>query len=226
MQYHFELKLNQFHSIEKFYSSTDIAVFLNLAQDQLVQDRYSKKVGSIISFFEADEKTRMELGSLIANHIVNTGSFDTTDIALHPNALFAALPSNYLYSLQEMCSVNYADCNNDSVTGNANVIPIRHDEYQMNIENPYGKPYRKLVWRMDYGSTGTKKHELVHGPSETISSYKLRYLRKPTVIDINNGVDCELHESVHEEIVDRAIIIALAMISQLKNVETKKESND
>lgn len=226
MQYHFELKLNQFHSIEKTYTSTDVSAFLNLAQDQLIEDRYSKKVGSIISFFEADEKTRMELGSLIANHIVNTGSFDTTNIALHPDALFAALPSNYLYSLQEMAVVSYVDCNNDSATGIAKVLPIRHDEYLMNIDNPYGKPYRKLVWRMDYGSTGAKKHELVHGSGETISSYKLRYLRKPTAIDINTGVDCELHEVLHEEIVDRAILIALAMISQLKNVETKKEPND
>lgn len=226
MQYHFELKLNQFHSIEKTYTSTDVSAFLNLAQDQVIQDRYSKKVGSIVSFFEADEKTRMELGSLISNHIVNTGSFVTSDPALHPNALFALLPNNYLYSLQEMCTVSYSDCNNDGVTGTAKVIPIRHDEYLMNIENPFGKPYRKLIWRMDYGSTGAKKHELVHGSGETISTYKLRYLRKPTTIDINTGVDCELHESLHEEIVDRAILIALAMISQLKNVETKKESND
>ena len=226
MQYHFELKLNQFHSIEKSYTSTDVSAFLNLAQDQLIEDRYSKKVGSIISFFESDEKTRMELGSLISNHIVNTGSFDTTNVALHPDALFAALPSNYLYSLQEMAVVSYVDCNNDSVTGIAKVLPIRHDEYLMNIDNPYGKPYRKLVWRMDYGSTGAKKHELVHGSGETISSYKLRYLRKPTAIDVNTGVDCELHEVLHEEIVDRAILIALAMISQLKNVETKKEPND
>jgi hypothetical protein len=225
MQYHFELKLNQFHSIEKSFTSTDIAVFLNLAQDQLIDDRYSKKVGSIISFFESDEKTRMELGSLIANHIVNTGSFDTTNIALHPNALFVVLPNNYLYSLQEMSVVSYSDCNNDVVTGSAKVVPIRHDEYESNIDNPYGKPYRKLIWRMDYGSTGAKKHELIHGSGETISSYKLRYLRKPTSIDINNGVDCELNNILHEEIVDRAILIALAMISELKNTQTKKESN-
>lgn len=225
MQYHFELKLNQFHSIEKVFTSTDIAVFLNLAQDELIRDRYSKKVGSVLSFFESDEKVRMELGSLISNSIVNTGSFDTTDVALHPNALFVALPSDYLYSLQEMCVVGYSDCNNDVVTGSAKVLPIRHDEYEPNIDNPYGKPYRKLIWRMDYGSTGTKKHELVHGSGETISTYKLRYLRKPTTININTGVDCELHENVHEEIVDRAITIALTTISELKKVETKKESN-
>jgi hypothetical protein len=221
MQYHFELKINQFHSVEKTFTSTDIAVFLNHAQDELVNDRYSKKEGNPGSFFESDEKNRLELGSLIKNSVIT--SFVTSDSALHPNGQFASLPGDYLYSLQEMCVVGYSDCNSDSKTGIAKVLPVRHDEYIMNINSPFNKPYRELVWRMDYGATGTKKHELIHASDNTISSYKLRYLRKPVSINIITGVDCELHESLHEEIVDRAIVIALAMISQLnKNVESKK----
>ena len=127
MQYHFELKLNQFNTVDKVYTSTDIAVFLNLAQDQLIDDRYSKKAGSNLSYFEADEKTRLELGSLIKNTVIT--SFVTSDSALHPGGQFANLPSDFLYSLQEMCVVGYADCNDDNVTGTVDVLPIRHDEY-------------------------------------------------------------------------------------------------
>lgn len=222
MQYHFELKLNQFNTLDKVFTSTDIAVFLNLAQDNLINDRYSKKYGDPSSFFESDEKNRMELGSLIKNHVSTV--FVTADAALHPNGVFLNIPSDYLYSLKEMCVVNYTNCNSDVVTGSAKVQPVRHDEYAMNIDNPFGKPYNKLVWRMDYGATGAKRHELIHAAGQAISSYTLRYLRKPVAIDINNGVDCELHTSLHEEIVDRAIQIALATISQIsKNVETKKE---
>jgi hypothetical protein len=225
MQYHFELKLNQFYKIEKVYSSTDVAVFLNLAQDDLINERYSKLLGDKGVYFESDEKTRLELGSLIKNQVIT--SFITSNAALHPNGVFANLASDFLYSLQEMCVVGYSDCNSDSKTGIAKVLPVRHDEYVMNIDNPFGQPYNKLVWRMDYGSTGTKKHELIHGVGNTISSYTLRYLRKPTTINILTGVDCELHVNLHEEIVDRAIIIALAMISQLnKNVEPKKVTNE
>lgn len=221
MQYHFELKLNQFHTIEKVFTSTDITMFLNLAQDQFINDRYSKKDGDKVTYFESDEKNRLELGSLIKSTVIT--NFVTADAALHPNGQFASLPSDYLYSLQEMCVVGYVDCNTDNATGSAKVLPIRHDEYMMNIKNPFGNPYKELVWRMDYGVTGTKKHELIHAIDQTITSYTLRYLRKPIAININTGVDCELHESVHEEIVDRAIVIALAMISQLnKSVEPKK----
>jgi len=225
MQYHFELKLNQFHQIEKVFSSTDIAVFLNLAQDQLINERYSKLLGDRAVYFESDEKTRFELGPLVKNQVIS--SFVTSNTALHPNGVFASLNSDFLYSLQEMCVVSFSDCNLDSKTGTAKVRPITHDEYSFNIDSPFNKPYEKLVWRMDYGSTGTKKHELISGPGNTITSYSLRYLRRPKTININTGVDCELHEILHEEIVDRAIVIALTMISQLnKNVEPKKVANE
>jgi hypothetical protein len=196
-------------------------MFLNRAQDDLINDRYSNKDGKGNTFFESDEKTRLEIGNLIKSFV--STSFVTADAALHPNGQFVSLPTDYLYSIREMCVVGYVDCNTDSVTGVANVLPIRHDEYNLNINNPFGKPYKKLIWRMDYGVTGTKKHELIHQLGHTISSYNLRYLRKPATININTGVDCELHPNVHEEIVDRAIAIALTMISQLsKSVEPKK----
>lgn len=225
MQYHFELKLNQFHQIEKVFSSTDVAVFLNLAQTDLINERYSKLLGDRAVYFESDEKTRFELGPLVSNQVIT--SFVTSNAALHQNGVFANLNADFLYSLQEMCVVNYSDCNADSKTGTTKVLPIRHDEYMMNIDSPFNKPYEKLVWRMDYGSAGTKKHELISGIGNSIASYTIRYLRTPSVININSGNDCELHSSIHEEIVDRAIVIALAMISQLnKNVEPKKVANE
>lgn len=222
MQYHFELKLNQFHSVDKVFTSTDIAVFLNKAQEDLLNDRYSKKDGQRNQFFESDEKNRSEIGSLIRNHTVNTGSFVTSGMQLHKNAVFASLPPDYLYSLQEMCVVGYVDCNDDNVTGDAKVLPIRHDEYAANIDNPYGKPYKKLVWRMDYGATGTKRHELIHADDQYIQSYVLRYIKKPTAINIITGADCELNDILHEEIVDRAVIIALATIPQKSNINQKQ----
>jgi hypothetical protein len=224
MQYHFELKLNQFRTLDKQFSSTDVAVFLNQAQDDALESRYSKLTGDKSVYFESDEKTRLELGSLISNQVIT--NFVTANAALHPNGVFANLNSDFLYSLQEMCIVSFSDCNIDSKTGMAKVIPKKHDEYMMDIGNPFGKPYRKLVWRMDYGATGTKKHELIHGVDETIVSYSVRYLRQPVFIDINNGVDCELNLNLHEEIVDRAVNIAINILSQLnKNVEPKKVVN-
>jgi hypothetical protein len=191
---------------------------LNVAQKEIYQERYSKRDGDPGIYFEVDERTRLELGSLIKNY--KTATFDKVSVNLHPNAQFVSLPSDCLYSLQEQCIVGYIDCNNDSVTGPAMVVPMKHDEYMANIDNPFTNPEKKTIWRMDYGVTSAKKHELIHAQDQTIDSYQLRYLRSPLDIDINNKVNCELHASLHEEIVDRAIRVALTMISQLN--QTKK----
>jgi hypothetical protein len=223
MQYHFELKLHEFHVPEKTFTSVDVSGFLNMGQDEVVNDRYSPKEGKTLSYFEVDEKTRVELGNLIDNFNATGSSFNSTDSALHTNAIFVSLPSEMLYPISEMCTVAYVDCNGAAATEEAKVIPIRHDEYSANINNPFSKPYKKLVWRMDYGNTGTKKHELIYGTGNIISLYRLRYLKRPVAIDINNGVDCELHSSVHEEIVNRAVIIALSTIPS-RNVKPKNQT--
>lgn len=223
MQYNIELKLGIFHSLNKLFTSTDYAVFLNKAQDDLIESKYSRDVLPEGDYFEASEKVRTELGPLVVNTIVLTGSF-ATGPELHDNAVFASLPADHLYSLKESCVVNYIDCNSDSATKSARVLPIRHDEYQMNINNPFGKPYNELVWRMDYGITGAKKYELIFAENQSLASYTLRYLKRPDRIDILNGVDCELHVSLHEEVVDRAIKFAVASVPQNTNTEQKVES--
>jgi len=224
MQYECELKLGLFHSLNKLFTSTDWAVYLNKAQDTILVSKYSKDNEPGHDYFEASEKVRTELAPLVKNHIVLTGAFSTGGAELHSNAVFADLPSDHLYSLKEHCVVNYSDCNSNAATNTARVLPIRHDEYEMNIKNPFGKPYEELVWRMDYGITGAKKYELIHGEDQSLASYTLRYLKRPLRIDIITGVDCELHISLHEEIVDMAVQFAVMSIPQKNNVEQNTES--
>jgi hypothetical protein len=213
MQYNFELKLNEQKSLEKSFISYDVAMFLNASQNDLVEGFYSSRINPGSRYFEMDERARAMLALLIESTTILAAAFDSTSTELHDNAVFATLPADFLYALKEECVVSYTDCNSITVNTNARVLPVRHDEYSMNIENTYKKPWRKLVWRMDFGDTGgRKKHELIYGSGNAIVSYKLRYLRKPVAIDIIGGVDCELHEILHEEVVDRAVAIALRSV--------------
>lgn len=214
MQYNFELKAATLYNVTKPWSSYDINQFLNKSQDDIVDGKYSNREGDNREFFEKDEKVRLELTELITNSTVASASFDVSDPALHANGAFVTVPTDFLYALNEECSVIYTDCNDNTAYVQANVKPISHDEYSINRNNPFKKPYNELVWRLDYGSpTGdSKRHELITDGSFTIQSYTMRYLRRPVRIDINNGVDCELNVSLHEEIVDRAVRIALATV--------------
>jgi hypothetical protein len=222
MQYNFEVKLGTLNSFDKKFSSTDIAILLNKAQDQLINERYSSKVGSS-RHFEMDEKTRVELGKLISNS--NITSFSTGVSNIQAEAMFANLPGDYLYSITEKCVLSYVDANGDTISTVAKVFPVTHDEYLMNINNEFNKPYRKLVWRMDIAgdSTNNKKHELIYGIGCTITSYQLRYLKRPAAINIVTGVDCELHVGLHEEIIDMAVLMGQVILTQKSPIKTQEQ---
>ena len=157
MQYDFEIKTDTFHSVDKPWTSVDVAHFLNHAQDFYIDQRYSNKYRRD-NYFEADEKIRTELGALIKVYEA-TGASLVSGSGVYATSRMVSMPSDYMYSLHELCTVSYSDCNNATATYNAKVLPMRHDEVNENEHNPYRKPYKKLVWRMDYGLTGSKKHE-------------------------------------------------------------------
>lgn len=212
MHENFERKILQLHNVEKTFTSVDVSSFLNKSQQVVVDSLYSDGMFPGRSYFEADEKVRTELANLIRNHAVSSTSFVTGAAELHQNAFFVEMPTNYLYAVKEECTLSYTDCNGNTVSRITRVIPKRHDEYLQDIENPYAKPYKELVWRLDYGITAAKRHEIVHASDNTISSYRMRYLKKPTDININTGVDCELDSSVHERVVDGAVDIAIRLL--------------
>lgn len=226
MQYNFELRLGTFHKIEKIFTSKDVETFLNISQDELLRDRYEKNDLSPAVYFESNEKVRTEIGMLISNHTVDQNTIQNNP-GKHPNAFYITLPADYLYSIKEECQVNYTDCNGDSITQYTKVVPIRHDEYLANINNPFAKPdYKKIIWRLDYGGTGNRTHEII-GDTESnynILEYFMRYIKIPVRISIENAVNCELHTSVHDEIVNRAVRLAIASIPVPDKVEQNQES--
>ncbi len=222
MQYSFEIKLGTFHTPNKMFTSIDVAGFLNKAQDMLVDASYSNKIESQDKYFESDEKTRVELGSLIKAETVLIGAFETGPTE-HSNNTLVPIASDVLYVIKERCTLTYTDCNDDSQTVVAKVLPIRHDEYEMIKNSPFGEPYEELILRLDYGGTAVKKHELLSASGQEIQSYSIRYIKIPDRINIITQANCELHVSLHEEIVDRAVALAIASIPQ-NNVEQKIEA--
>lgn len=218
MQYNFELKINSLHITDKPFSSTDINILLNKAQDIIVNDRYSSSVLTP-RHFEMNEKTRVELGRLITNYL--NDEFSTGPNRIQNNSVFIELPSDYMYSLTEKCVIGYENCNSIDVTGVARVLPITHDEYLMNKDNPFNKPNEKVIWRMDYSgdAEGTKKHELICNTEHSLINYNLRYIRRPVAINIITGIDCELHPELHEEIVDLAVNLSKNYIANNQKIQ-------
>jgi len=197
------------------YTDNEISDFLNKAQLQFVKHRYSEKGNKYQEGFEETEKRRKDLAQLTRN-LEATISADQTGVS--PNGYFYDLPKGYMYSLREEATLSSSD---DCFDGKRIYVkPITHDEYAINLLNPFKKPDKTVVWRLDYSNTnpstattGTKRHELVTDGTYTIGTYHIRYLNSPSDIVIDdtdplNNVDSELDPSVHEEVVDIAVRIA------------------
>jgi len=106
------------------------------------------------------------------------------------------------------------------------VIPVTHDEFHLSYKNPFRKPSKRKVWRMDSFVQGNKVVvELI--PSidfDNIQEYRVRYLSKPRPIIVQSfesaddtaGLDlsiegynsmstCRLNDFTHREIINIAV---------------------
>lgn len=85
------------------------------------------------------------------------------------------------------------------------VKPLQHDDYNKVAVDPFNKPKSDQARRLMLGDT----IELLTGKDFDITTFYIRYVRKPIPVNFNTPTDCELADHTHEEIVDMAVSIAL-----------------
>jgi len=106
------------------------------------------------------------------------------------------------------------------------VKPITHDVYNKIIKDPFNKPYENQVLRLMFKN----QVELIGSENVVPSKLFLRYLRKPQriLLDLSvpsNSVDCELADHLHDEIVGKAVSIALEGIESKRYQSNLNELN-
>ena len=107
------------------------------------------------------------------------------------------------------------------------VLPISYVEYTRLMSKPFKRPVKSQAWRLLDSSEGTKRVELIVGPSDSIIKYSFRYIRRPKPIVLGNldglsiegdngstqtpgSTSCELDSILHQEILQRAVELAKA----------------
>lgn len=203
------------------YEDNEISFYLTKAQDQLVKRYYNYKGNKYKEGFEETEKRRKDLSELIRHTDIDCTNLTTGTSPASTNGILVDLPTDadgnnvVLYTLREEVVIQNAT---DSCYADGTILevkPVTHDEYTANIRNPFKKPDITKVWRLDFSSAanGASRHELITDGSYEVQTYKLRYLKQPSNIVVDstvggNNVDCELNDSMHQEIVDVAVRIA------------------
>ena len=203
------------------------SLFLTQAQETLIKDIYSGKYSA--DSFERTEEVRRQLDSLVKTFSYTEGTNNAS--ILQDKFIHTAyeLPKDCWYIIYEQAK--YGENNERCIAGRiADIIPCTHDEYQRTINNPFRGPNKRRVLRLD---TGKLLIELVS--SFTIGTYTLRYIQRPKPIVLCNlsndeleinGVNtpqaCELADVVHQEILNRAI--QLALNSRINNMNKDNAS--
>lgn len=192
------------------YEDDDLSLFFNKAQKVFAKQLVSDYANPANKGAEETEKRSKDLVELKDHD--NITVFVSGD---HPNSFICDLPDNYWLSLKEEATVTYTDSCGTVVTERIPVKPVKEDYYNSNIKNPFKKPYKELIWRIDrergnitqaISTTNRKRHELILFTGATISNYRVSYYRRPKTVDLTDNNDfCEFDPMHHEKIADMAV---------------------
>ena len=188
----------------------EVSLFLTQAQEELVQQLYSGS-GNFAGF-EANEMIRRNVANLLHTTKVAT----TNPVAFGKYWAYpVAIADNILHIVSERAEIADTDCCN--TTKWVNVAPVKYDEVNKVLENPFRRPNNRQVLRMDVSTTSVKILS-----KTTVTYYEYDWLQKPAPIIVSdlptgfsiNGVSTAqssaLDESLHRPIIKYAVQLAAA----------------
>lgn len=198
--------------------------FLTKAQEELVLSLYTGK-NPIGESFESSEEMRRYLSPLVQEAELSPLTGNNLPKGMESYSTFFKLPSNppLWFITYESVTIDNAACERLSTL---DVYPVTQDEYHKIKKNPFRGTNERRVLRLDLSDDTVE----IIGDNVNITTYYIRYIKKLNPIILTNltgeGVEindksvvtpCELHESLHQRILDRAVMLAL----QSKNIVGK-----
>jgi len=210
----FKLELDKTSALElPAFEPEEIDFWLNMGIRRFVKNRFSNKDGSL--GFEQDIKRIEDLKTLIESATITGASLtvDPTRDFVYLASL-AALTTKW-FTLGEEVTISYVKLGEASnSTKRQGITECTVDTYRSHLDDPYSehrlhyeeaKPLR-LIYKSIV--------ELVTDGNYEITSYHIRYLKRPAEVSLSLSVDCDLPEHTHDEIVKITVNMALENIEQ------------
>lgn len=210
----FDVLLNSYNQNELFGTSNnpinlneyEKSIFLTKAQEEIVLELYTGKNTEGDSF-DKNEETKRLLSNLISGAIIKLKSHDKFGVDFK-------LPNDLWFIFYEEVELSGLKECQDST--HITVVPITYDEYHRIKNNPFRNSNERRVLRLD------KSNNIIELISKyNITNYYCRYIKKLnpivledmpdnlTVYGENKETSCELHEQLHDKILDRAIELTI-----------------
>lgn len=201
------------------------SVLLTNAQDIIVKSYFDRTLNPQAQGFDDSTRRQTDFSSLITVAVLNP----TTGEAYDPRGILYKMPENLLVSLNERIETE-----SDGKTSFSVVVPINYKEYDRHMSKAYTQPLKKQAWRL-FQSDGDAQGapgiiaEVIpvewNITNKTIVKYKLRYIRRPRPIvlqdfaedstdsvnidGVNRRTECELNKILHVDILNKAVELAL-----------------
>lgn len=187
------------------------SVFLTKAQEEIVKNHFNPSGNKYREGLDDSPKRQIDFSELIK---VREGVItDTSPLTFDKRAKVYNLPEDLFIIINESIETD---------KGPRQLIPISFSEYTRLMSKPYKEPVKYQAWRLITTSTNNITVELIANSNESITQYKVRYIKKPTPIitadlseygdvtinGISNISECELNPNIHQEILQRAVELA------------------
>lgn len=188
------------------------SVFLTKAQYEIVKNNFNPKGNKYQEGLDDSPKRQIDFSELIK---VGEGVLNNTPTTTFDNrAKVYTLPSDLFLVINEAVTTN---------KGTKQIVPISYSEYTRLMSKPYKEPLKYQAWRIITTSNDNISAEIIVNSNESISDYKIRYIRRPrpiiltdlsseygdlTIDGIGTVSTCELNPIIHEEILQRAVELA------------------
>lgn len=202
----------------------ELSVYLTKAQLEIIKNYYDPLSNRKQKGFEATEKRRRDLNQLVKDYKTTNIISNNSNIDLE--AKFYVVPNDLFLIVNEKAKITSEDCYNNKIL---TIKPISYDEYDIQIDNPFEKPNEKVAWRLDLSNINNVKVVEIISPYNILGSleYQIRYIKYPkpiiitdldttfpsdnlTIDGISAETSCELNTEICREILDRAVLLALA----------------
>lgn len=211
------------------YTPAEISLIATEAQELLVVTNYMPKSNIIKEGFEEIEKRIQDLGELVTSAVITPAPYDP--LLNMPNGVFVTLPNTLISNPTDYSNVYWFTVFEEAITSmmcnnapkRVKIIEISHQEYRQLLDDPFNRPTDSKVWRMRFEN---RRHELITDGTYSITGYHVRYIKKPTPIDLvtnPNAQVSQLSDHVHRELLRKTIELALKTIgdNDRLGVETK-----
>lgn len=192
------------------FEPEELDFWLNEAIDRFIKMRYSGTNPKGESF-EQSQKRIDDLRTLVKEIVLTPEISPATEadggytLSFKPNSYHinaADFPADYMLFLNDEVSITFNhEVTNISTTLRTYPVVCTSDTYSTRVNDPYSEHRLHLSTARPLRLFSSKGIELVTDGQYSISSYFLKYLRKPTTVAIGTGTGCDLPEHTHREIV-------------------------